>query len=131
MEQAQIEQLGENILKLTVMELASLRKYLEEKTGVTAAAPMMAMPMGGAAGAPAAGGAAAEAKTEFDVILKDAGANKIQVIKVVRELTNLGLKEAKALVDGAPATLKDKVSKEDAEKMKAKMAEAGATCDIK
>jgi len=131
MEQAQIEQLGENILKLTVMELATLRKYLEEKTGVTAAAPMMAMPMGGAAGAPAAGGAAAEAKTEFDVILKDAGANKIQVIKVVRELTNLGLKEAKALVDGAPATLKDKVSKEDAEKMKAKMAEAGATCDIK
>lgn len=130
MEQAQIEQLGENILKLTVMELASLRKFLEEKTGVTAAAPMMAMAAGPAAGA-AAGGAPAEAKTEFDVILKDAGANKIQVIKVVRELTNLGLKEAKALVDGAPATLKDKVSKEDAEKMKAKMAEAGATCEIK
>lgn len=128
MEQAQIEQIGENILKLTVMELASLRKFLEEKTGVTAAAPMMAM------AAPAAGGAGAapaEAKTEFDVILKDAGANKIQVIKVVRELTNLGLKEAKALVDGAPATLKDKISKDDAEKMKAKMAEAGATCEIK
>jgi len=126
MEQSAIEQLGENILKMTVMELASLRNYLEEKSGVKAAAPMMAMAPAAAAAAPAA-----EAKTEFDVILKDAGANKIQVIKVVRELTNLGLKEAKALVDGAPATLKEKVSKEDADKMKAKMAESGATCEIK
>ena len=127
METQQIEQLGENILKLTVMELATLRKFLEEKTGVTAAAPMMAM----AAGPAGAAAAPAEAQTEFDVILKEAGANKIQVIKVVRELTNLGLKEAKALVDGAPATLKEKVSKDEAEKMKAKMTEAGATTEIK
>ena len=129
MEQQAIEQLGESILKLSVMELATLRKFLEEKTGVSAAAPMMAMAAGPAAGA--AAGAPAEAQTEFDVILKDAGANKIQVIKVVRELTNLGLKEAKALVDGAPATLKEKVSKDEAEKIKAKMTESGATCDIK
>ena len=128
MEQSAIEQLGENILKMTVMELATLRKFLEEKTGVTAAAPMMAMPAGGGG---AAAAAPAEAQTEFDVVLKEAGANKIQVIKVVRELTNLGLKEAKALVDGAPATLKEKLSKDDAEKMKAKMAEAGAVCEIK
>lgn len=128
MEQQAIEQLGESILKLSVMELATLRKFLEEKTGVSAAAPMMAMAAGPAA---AAGGAPAEAQTEFDVVLKDAGANKIQVIKVVRELTNLGLKEAKALVDGAPATLKEKVSKDEAEKIKAKMTESGATCDIK
>ena len=127
MEQSAIEQLGESILKMTVLELASLRNFLEEKSGVKAAAPMMAM----AAGPAAAAAPAAEAKTEFDVVLKDAGANKIQVIKVVRELTNLGLKEAKALVDGAPATLKEKVSKEDADKMKAKMSEAGATCEIK
>jgi len=126
MEQQQIEQLGESIVKMTVLELSALRKWLEEKTGVTAAAPMMmAGPAASAAAAPA------EAKTEFDVVLKDAGANKIQVIKVVRELTNLGLKEAKALVDGAPANLKEKVSKDEAEKIKAKMVEAGATCDIK
>jgi large subunit ribosomal protein L7/L12 len=128
MEQQAIEQLGESILKMSVLELAALRKFLEEKTGVTAAAPMMAM-AGPAAGAAAA--APAEAQTEFDVILKDAGGNKIQVIKVVRELTNLGLKEAKALVDGAPAKVKEKVSKDEADKMKAKLAEAGATIDIK
>jgi len=127
-EQSAIETLGDSILKMTVLELASLRNYLEEKSGVKAAAPMMAMPMPGAG---AAAGAPAEAKTEFDVVLKDAGANKIQVIKVVRELTNLGLKEAKALVDGAPATLKEKASKDEADKIKAKMAEAGATCEIK
>jgi len=127
MEQQQIDELGENILKMTVLELASLRKFLEEKTGVTAAAPMMAMagPAAGAAAAPA------EAQTEFNVVLKDAGGNKIQVIKVVRELTNLGLKEAKALVDGAPANVKEKVSKDEADKMKAKLVEAGATVDIK
>jgi len=127
MEQQQIDELGESILKMTVLELASLRKFLEEKTGVTAAAPMMAMagPAAGAAAAPA------EAQTEFNVVLKDAGGNKIQVIKVVRELTNLGLKEAKALVDGAPANVKEKVSKDEADKMKAKLVEAGATVDIK
>jgi large subunit ribosomal protein L7/L12 len=128
MEQQAIEQLGENILKMSVLELAALRKFLEEKTGVTAAAPMMAM-AGPAAGA--AGAAPAEVQTEFNVVLKDAGGNKIQVIKVVRELTNLGLKEAKALVDGAPAVVKEKVSKDEADKMKAKLAEAGATIDIK
>jgi len=126
MEQQQIEQLGDSILKMTVLELAELRKFLEEKTGVSAAAPMMAMAAPGAAAA-----AAAPEKTEFDVVLKEAGANKIQVIKVIRELTNLGLKEAKALVDGAPANVKEKVSKEEAEKIKAKIAEAGAAVEIK
>jgi large subunit ribosomal protein L7/L12 len=127
MDQQQIEQLGENILKMNVLELAELRKFLEEKTGVSAAAPMMAM----AAMPGATAAAAAVEQTEFDVVLKDAGANKIQVIKVIRELTNLGLKEAKALVDGAPANVKEKISKDEAEKIKAKIAESGATVEIK
>ncbi|MBI4858772.1 MAG: 50S ribosomal protein L7/L12 [Candidatus Riflebacteria bacterium] len=130
MEQQQIEQLGESILKMSVLELAALRKYLEEKTGVSAASMMAAMPAAGPAAGAAAAAPAVE-KTEFDVVLKDAGANKIQVIKVVRELTNLGLKEAKALVDGAPANVKEKVSKEEAEKVKAKLVEAGATVEVK
>jgi len=101
---------------------------MEDKWGVTAAAPMMMGSMAPAAGAPAA---AAEEKTEFDVILKEAGPNKINVIKVVREITSLGLKEAKDLVDGAPKAVKEAASKEEAEQIKAKLVEAGATVEIK
>lgn len=111
---------------MTVLELAELVKAMEEKFGVSAAAPVAV------AAAPAAGGAAAEEeKTEFDVILTAAGAQKIGVIKVVREITGLGLKEAKALVDGAPAPVKEKVAKADAEAIKAKLEEAGATVEVK
>jgi len=123
-----VQQIIEAIEKMTVLELVELKKALEDKFGVTAAAPMMmGMPMMGAA--PAA--AAAEEKTEFDVVLQDAGANKIQVIKVVRELTGLGLKEAKDLVDGAPKTVKEAVSKDEAAKVKAKLEEQGAKIEIK
>jgi len=119
----------EEVKNLTVLELSELVKALEEEFGVSAQAPMMAaMPV---AGAPAAGGAAEEEKTEFDVILANAGAKKIGVIKVVRELTGLGLKEAKDLVDGAPNPVKEGVSKEEAESMKAKLEEAGATVELK
>ena len=112
---------------MTVLELSELKKQYEDKFGVTAAAPMMAMPMGGGGGA----AAAVEEKTEFDVVLTSAGDKKIQVIKVVRELTGLGLKEAKDLVDGAPKSVKENVSKEDAAKMKAALEEQGATVEIK
>jgi large subunit ribosomal protein L7/L12 len=122
---------------LNVLELVELKKEMEERWGVTAAAPMpMAMPGMAAPGAPAAaeGGdgaaPAAEEKSEFDVVLKDVGANKIQVIKVVRELTSLGLKEAKDLVEGAPKPIKEGISKEEADAAKAKMTEAGATVDV-
>src|SRR5207244_9405097 len=104
-----------------------LKKKYEEKFGVTAAAPMMAMPMGGAGGA----AAAVEEKTEFNLMLMSAGDKKIQVIKVVRELTGLGLKEATALVDGGPKTVKENVSKEDAAKMKPTLDEQGATVESK
>ena len=119
-----------SIEALNVLELVELKKTMEDKWGVTAAAPVM---MGAVAAAPgaAAAPAAAEEKTEFDVILKDAGANKIQVIKVVRELTSLGLKEAKDLVDGAPKPVKEGASKEEADQIKAKLVEAGATVEIK
>ena len=111
---------------MTVLELAELVKAMEEKFGVSAAAPVAV------AAAPAAGGAAAEEeKTEFDGVLTSAGAQKIGVIKVVREITGLGLKEAKALVDGAPAPVKEKISKADAESIKAKLEEAGATVEVK
>jgi len=125
-----VTKLIEEIKGLTVLELSELVKALEEEFGVSAAAPVAI------AAAPAAGGAAAEAapveeKTEFDVILKDVGPEKIKVIKVVREVTGLGLKEAKDLVDGAPSTVKEGVSKEDAEAMVAKFKEAGATCELK
>lgn len=118
--------LVEQIEKMSVLDLSELVKVLEEKFGVSAAAPMMmgAMPAAGAA-------APAEEKTEFTVELTDAGANKIGAIKVVRELTQLGLKEAKALVDGAPAAVAENVKKEDAEKMKAKLEEAGAKVTLK
>ena len=114
----------EELKTLTVLELSELVKAVEEEFGVSAAAAV-------AVAAPAAGGAAAaEEKTEFDVILKEAGAEKIKVIKAVREITGLGLAEAKALVDGAPKTLKEAASKEEAEEIKAKLAEVGATVEL-
>ena len=114
----------EELKVLTVLELAELVKAVEEEFGVSAAAAV-------AVAAPAAGGAAAEEKTEFDVVLVDAGAAKIGVIKVVRELTGLGLKEAKELVDGAPKNVKEAISKDEAESIKAKLEEAGAKVEIK
>ena len=120
------EQIMEAIEKMTVLELSELVKALEEKFGVSAAAPM-AMAAAPAAAAPAA----AEEQSEFDVILTSPGAGKINVIKVVREVTGLGLKEAKDLVDGAPKAVKEKISKADAEALKAKLVEAGASVDIK
>jgi large subunit ribosomal protein L7/L12 len=122
-----IDQVLELIGNMTVLELSELKTKYEDKFGVTAAAPMMAMPMGGGAGA----AAAVEEKTEFDVVLVGAGDKKIQVIKVVRELTGLGLKEAKDLVDGAPKPVKEKVTKAEAAEMKAKLEEQGATVEIK
>ena len=114
----------EELKTLTVLELSELVKAVEEEFGVSAAAAV-------AVAAPAAGGAAAaEEKTEFDVILKEAGAEKIKVIKAVREITGLGLAEAKAVVDGAPKTLKEAVAKEEAEEIKAKLAEVGATVEL-
>ena len=121
---AKIDELLETIDSLTVVELSELVKGIEEKYGVSAVA----------AAAPAAGGAAAgaaaEEKSSFNVVLKEAGANKIQVIKVVRDATGLGLKEAKDLVDGAPKTVKENVAKEEAEELKAKFEEAGATVEL-
>ena len=118
------EEMIEEIKKMTVVELADLVKAIEEEFGVSAVA----------AAAPVAGGAvaggAAEEKSSFDVVLKDAGANKIQVIKVVRDATGLGLKEAKELVDGAPKTVKENVAKEEAEELKAKFTEAGAVVEL-
>ena len=111
----------EEIDSLTVVELSELVKGIEEKYGVTAAA--VAAPAG-------AGAAAAEEKSEFDVVLTDAGSNKISVIKVVRDVTGLGLKEAKELVDGAPKTVKENVSKEEAEELKAKFTEVGAVIEL-
>jgi len=128
---ATVEQIAEQLDKLTLLEAAQLSKLLQEKWGVSAAAPMAAVAVPGAGGGAAAGAAAAEEKTEFDVILGAAGEKKIQVIKVVRELTGLGLKEAKDLVDGAPKPVKEGVSKEDAAKMKAALEEQGASVEIK
>ena len=119
------EQIMEAIESMTVLELSELVKALEEKFGVSAAAPVAA-----AAAAPSAA-AAAEEQTEFDVILAAAGASKINVIKVVREVTGLGLKEAKELVDGAPKAVKEKISKADADALKAKLEEAGASVEVK
>ena len=114
----------EEVKTLTVLELAELVHALEEEFGVSAAAAAVAAPAAGAA-------AAEEEKTEFDVVLKSAGANKIAVIKVVRAVTGLGLKEAKKLVDGAPKNLKEGISKDDAEKLAAELKEAGAEVEIK
>jgi large subunit ribosomal protein L7/L12 len=123
----------ESIEGLNVLELVDLKKTMEDKWGVTAAAPMaFAAPGVAAAGGDGAAAAApVEEQTEFDVILTAAGANKIQVIKAVRELTSLGLKEAKDLVEAAPKPVKEAVSKEEADAAKAKLVEAGATADIK
>jgi len=118
------------IENMSVLELSSLVKELEEKFGVSAAAVAMAAPMA-AAGAPGAAEAKAEEKTEFDVILKEAGANKIQVIKVVRALTSLGLKEAKDFVDGAPKTVKEGIPKAEADDIVKQLQEVGAVCEIK
>ncbi|MEI8313994.1 MAG: 50S ribosomal protein L7/L12 [Verrucomicrobiota bacterium] len=124
---ANLDQIVEQLSELTVIEAAQLSKKLEEKWGVSAAAPV-------AAAAPAAGGAAApaaEVKTTFDVVLKEAGANKIGVIKEVRAATSLGLKEAKDLVEGAPKTVKEGASKEEAEELKKKLEAAGAKVELK
>lgn len=135
MASAKVDSIISSIEELNVLELVELKKEMEEKWGVTAAAPMamgpmMGAPAGAAPGAEAAAAAPAEEKSEFDVILKDVGANKIQVIKAVRELTSLGLKEAKDLVEGAPKPIKEGISKEEADAAKAKLAEAGATADV-
>ena len=127
---ANVEQIAEELDKLTLLEASQLSKLLQEKWGVSAAAPVAVAAMPGAAGA-AAGGAATEEKTEFDVVLSAAGDKKIQVIKVVRELTGLGLKEAKDLVDGAPKPVKEKVTKGEADDMKKKLEEQGATVQVK
>ena len=124
------DQILDGIAALTVIELKELLDAFEEKFGVTAAAPA-AVAMVAAGGAAAGGAAAEDEKDEFDVILTEGGAQKIGVIKVVRELTSLGLKEAKDLVDGAPKPVLEKVSKDDAEKAKAKLVEAGASVELK
>lgn len=121
-----IQKLVDEIGQMTVLELNDLVKAIEDKFGVTAQAAMPMMMAG-----PAGGGEAAAEQTEFDVMLNDCGSQKIKVIKVVRELTSLGLKEAKALVDSAPAAIKEKISKDDAEKAKAQLEEVGAVIEIK
>jgi large subunit ribosomal protein L7/L12 len=127
---ADLQQIEESIVNLSLLEAAELVKKLESRLGVSAAAAAPVMVAGGGA---AAGGAAApaEEKTEFTVVLKEVGANKINVIKAVREVTSLGLKEAKELVDGAPKNVKEGVSKEEAETIKKKFTEAGATVEVK
>jgi large subunit ribosomal protein L7/L12 len=126
---ATVEEIAEQLDKLTLREAAQLSKLLQEKWGVTAAAPMAVAAMPGAGGA--AGAPVAEEQTEFDVVLSAAGDKKIQVIKVVRELTGLGLKEAKDLVDGAPKAVKEKVTKAEAEDIKKKLEEQGAAVQVK
>ncbi len=123
---ANIEKFIEEIKSMTVLELSELVKAIEEEFGVSAAAPVMVAAAGGAAA-----GGAAEEKSEFDVILADAGASKLGVVKVVKEITGLGLKEAKDIVDGAPKTVKEAVAKEEAESIKAKLEEAGAKVELK
>ena len=123
---ADLQSIADNLSTLTVMEASQLVKMLEEKWGVSAAAPVAVAAVGGAAPA-----AAVEEKTEFEVVLKEVGENKINVIKVVREVTSLGLKEAKDLVDGAPKTVKEGVTKDDAEAMKKKFEAVGAKVEVK
>src|ERR1700759_2126129 len=126
---ADLQQLEESIVGLSLLEAAELVKKLESRLGVSAAAAAPVMVTGGGGGAAAA--APAEEQTEFSVVLKDVGSNKINVIKAVREVTSLGLKEAKDLVDGAPKSIKEGVSKEEAETIKKKFADAGATVEVK
>ena len=128
---ATVDEIAEMLDKLTLLEAAQLSKQLQEKWGVSAAAPMAVAAVAGAAGGGAAGAAAVEEKTEFDLILNAAGEKKIQVIKVVRELTGLGLKEAKDLVDGAPKPVKEGISKADADAIAKKLTDAGAKVEIK
>jgi len=128
---ANVEEIAEQLDKLSLLEASQLSKLLQEKWGVSAAATMAMAAAPGAAGAAAGGGAATEEKTEFDVVLMAAGDKKIQVIKVVRELTGLGLKEAKDLVDGAPKPVKEKVTKAEADDMRKKLEEQGATVQVK
>jgi large subunit ribosomal protein L7/L12 len=130
MHMADLQQLEESIVGLSLLEAAELVKKLESRLGVSAAAAAPVMVAGGGAGA-GAGAAPVEEKTEFTVVLKEVGANKINVIKAVREVTSLGLKEAKDLVDGAPKSIKEGVSKEEAETIKKKFTEAGATVEVK
>ncbi len=126
---AKIEEAFDIIKGMTILELRDLNKKIEDEFGITAAAPQMMMAPGMMAGAPAAA-AAEEEKTEFNVILKDAGPNKINVIKAVREVTTLGLKEAKDLVESAPVTVKEGIAKADAEAVKTKLTDAGATVEL-
>ena len=126
-----VDQVAEQLDQLTLLEAAQLSKLLQEKWGVSAAAPMAVAAMPGMAMPGAGAPAAEEEKTEFDLVLTGSGDKKIQVIKVVRELTGLGLKEAKAVVDEAPKPVKEKVSKAEAEDMKKKLEEVGATVEIK
>jgi large subunit ribosomal protein L7/L12 len=127
---ADLQQLEDSIVGLSLLDAAQLVKKLEERLGVSAAAAAPVM-MAGGGGAAAAGAAPAEEKTEFTVVLKEVGANKINVIKAVREVTSLGLKEAKELVDGAPKNVKEGVSKEEAETIKKKFTDAGAVVEVK
>ena len=127
---ATIEEIAEQLDKLSLLDAAKLSKLLQEKWGVSAAAPVAVAAMPGAGGG-GGGAAAVEEKTDFDVVLMAAGDKKIQVIKVVRELTGLGLKEAKDLVDGAPKAVKEKIAKAEAEEMKKKREEQGATVQVK
>ena len=126
---AKVEEAFDIIKGMTIIELRDLNKKIEDEFGITAAAPAMMMAPGMMGGAPAAA-AVEEEKTEFNVILKDAGANKINVIKAVREVTTLGLKEAKDLVESAPVTVKEGIAKADAEAVKTKLTEAGATVEL-
>ena len=128
---ADLQQLEEQIVGLSLLEAADLVKKLEARLGVSAAAAAPVMVAGGGAAGAAAGAAPAEEKTEFAVILKEVGANKINVIKAVREVTSLGLKEAKDLVDGAPKAIKEGVSKDEAETIRKKFTDAGATVEVK
>ena len=128
---ADLQQIEESIVNLSLLEAAELVKKLESRLGVSAAAAAPVMVAGGGGAAAGAGAAPAEEKTEFTVVLKEVGANKINVIKAVREVTSLGLKEAKELVDGAPKNVKEGVSKEEAETIKKKFTEAGATMEVK
>jgi large subunit ribosomal protein L7/L12 len=122
---ADVKKIAEELVKLTVLEVNELKNVLKDEYGIEPAAAAVAV-----AAAPAEGGAAADEKSEFDVVLKDAGAQKIAVIKAVKEATGLGLGEAKALVDGAPATVKEKVAKDEAEALKKALEEAGATVEL-
>jgi large subunit ribosomal protein L7/L12 len=126
-----VDKVFDELGKMTVLDLVELKNKIEEEWGITAAAPVAVAAPGAAPGAPAGDGAGAEEKTEFDVVLTGAGDKKIQVIKVVRAITGLGLKEAKDLVDGAPNPVKESVAREEADSIKAQLEEAGATVEVK